>query len=38
MERVELGLGYWIKIVVWEGYRQFLAGESDDRLEILEDA
>ena len=38
LERVELGRGYQVRIVVRGSYRQFLAGENDDKLEILEGA
>ena len=38
LERVELGRGYRVKIVVRGSYRQFLAGENGDKLEMLEGA
>ena len=38
LERVELGRGYQVRIVVRGSYQQFLAGENDDKLEILEGA
>ena len=38
LERVELGKGYQVKIVVRGSYRQFLAGEGKDKADILEGA
>ena len=38
LEKVEVGKGYRIRIVVRGSYRQFLAGEDDDKVEILEGA
>ena len=38
LERVELGRGYQVRIVVRGSYRQFLAGENDDKPGILEGA
>ena len=38
LEKVEVGKGYRVRIVVRGSYRQFLAGEDDDKVEILEGA
>lgn len=38
LERVELGRGYRVRIVVRGSYQQFLAGENGDKLEMLEGA
>src|SRR5699024_8271708 len=38
LERVEVGRGYRVRIVVRGSYQQFLAGEHGDKLEMLEGA